>query len=85
MHKLSLAILVLLLLVSCGGGSSGSSSDNDSGGTELNPEVPPITSGNWYKPSVLVTWQWQLQGAVNTSYNVDIYDIDLFDSSAALI
>lgn len=25
------------------------------------------------------TWQWQLQGTINTSYNVNVYDIDLFD------
>lgn len=26
------------------------------------------------------TWQWQLQGEVNTSYDVDVYDVDLFDT-----
>lgn len=25
------------------------------------------------------TWQWQLQGEVNEGYDVDVYDIDLFD------
>jgi len=27
------------------------------------------------------TWQWQLQGDLNTSYDVTLYDIDLFDTS----
>lgn len=40
---------------------------------------------SWYKPPVSVTWQWQLAGVVNERYNVDLYDIDLFDSSVALI
>ncbi len=40
---------------------------------------------DWYQPPVSATWQWQLQGAVDTSYDVDIYDIDLFDSSKSLI
>jgi len=31
------------------------------------------------------TWQWQLQGDLNTSYDVTLYDIDLFDSSAETI
>jgi len=31
------------------------------------------------------TWQWQLQKEINTSYDVEIYDIDLFDSSTQLI
>ena len=38
-----------------------------------------------YKPSLSTSWQWQLQGDVNTSYDVDMYDIDLFDSSVELI
>ena len=40
---------------------------------------------NWYKPPVSATWQWQLDGVVNEGYNVDLYDIDLFDSPVALI
>ncbi|MEA3363930.1 MAG: endo alpha-1,4 polygalactosaminidase [Thermodesulfobacteriota bacterium] len=82
MKHLSFAILLLFLLASCG---SSSSSDNDNNSTGQNPVVPPMSTGNWYQPSVLVSWQWQLQGAVNTAYNVDIYDIDLFDSDPALI
>ena len=31
------------------------------------------------------TWQWQLQGTVDTSVDVDIYDIDLFDVPASTI
>lgn len=27
-----------------------------------------------------ITWQWQLQGDVNTNYDVDLYDVDLFDT-----
>ncbi len=34
---------------------------------------------------VTATWQWQLQGDVNTGYDVDVYDIDLFDSPTELI
>ncbi len=40
---------------------------------------------SWYKPNTQTTWQWQLSGTVNTSYAVDLYDIDLFDSSSTLI
>jgi len=34
----------------------------------------------WYKPTKDTTWQWQLTGKLNLSYDVDIYDIDLFDT-----
>jgi len=39
----------------------------------------------WYQPAVGVTWQWQLKGVVNPDYDVELYDIDLFDSSETLI
>lgn len=39
----------------------------------------------WYKPVKSVTWQWQLKDKINTEYRVDLYDIDLFDSSESLI
>jgi hypothetical protein len=33
----------------------------------------------------MLTWQWQLQGTIDTTLNVDMYDIDLFDTSEAVI
>jgi len=44
---------------------------------------PPATDGDWYRPTVETTWQWQLQpdadGGINANYNADVYDLDLFD------
>lgn len=48
-------------------------------------DAPALTTGGWYHPPLNVTWQWQLKGTINTSYPVEIYDIDLFDSSESLI
>ena len=70
--------VLAMALVGCGGDSSGPQ------GT-LDPNIPPITDGNWYRPGVATTWQWQLLGTVNTAYSVDVYDIDLFDVSASTI
>jgi len=36
-------------------------------------------------PVPKVTWQWQLQGDINTSYDVDMYDIDLFNTKQEII
>ncbi len=44
-----------------------------------------IFSGEWYRPAVNDTWQWQLQGTIDTSYDVDIYDIDLFEAPQDVI
>lgn len=49
------------------------------------PRDVPLGDGEWWHPAVDASWQWQLQGPVNVSYDVDIYDIDLFDSDAQLI
>jgi hypothetical protein len=36
-------------------------------------------------PQVSNTWQWQLTGKIDTQYDVDVYDIDLFDAPQATI
>jgi hypothetical protein len=38
-----------------------------------------------WQPVVTDTWQWQLTGAINTSYNVALYDIDLFETPVETI
>ncbi len=51
----------------------------------FNKNLQPITKGDWYKPTKNTSWHWQLQGDINTSHNVEIYDIDLFDTDKSLI
>jgi hypothetical protein len=40
--------------------------------------------GIWI-PAASTTWQWQLQGTLNTTVDAAMYDIDLFDHSAAVV
>ncbi len=40
---------------------------------------------NIYKPNAGISWQWQLTGDLNMNYDVDLYDIDLFETSEAEI
>ncbi|NOZ49110.1 MAG: DUF362 domain-containing protein [Chloroflexi bacterium] len=43
-------------------------------------------SPGWWKPAVNTTWQWQLGGAsIDSSFDVDMYDIDLFDNDAGTV
>jgi hypothetical protein len=39
----------------------------------------------WWKPKPGLSWQWQLQGTIDTSKDVDVYDIDLFDAPQSKI
>ncbi len=46
--------------------------------------TPPSTGAHW-QPAPGLKWHIQYTGALNTSLNVDVYNIDLFDTSAATI
>lgn len=87
MRPFGLLTITVLALSGCDtlGGGAG---DGD-GGPAIDPANPPVTNGAWMRPAATATWQWQLQpgadGKINTAYNVDVYDIDLFDASADVI
>lgn len=49
------------------GCNSDEASDNENS-TKLNPDVQPITDGDWYRPSTSVTWQWQLEREASISH-----------------
>ncbi len=68
-----MVLSAVLLIAACGGGSSDRGDADNNGG-----------AGRW-QPQLSDTWQWQLTGTVNTSYDVDVYDIDLFDNTASVI
>ena len=70
--KENIYILVILLSLSACGGSHARNNTS----SENQP---------WYHPSPLVTWQWQLQGEINTNYTTEIYDIDLYDTPKTVI
>lgn len=68
------------------GNGNTNSNSNDNGSTD---NTVPVTDGDWYRPLVSTTWQWQLQpdsnGDINIGYDVDVYDIDLFDVDKSVI
>lgn len=72
-----LASLALALSTACGGA-------NDDDRVEPYESEPPIPGG-WFQPTALDTWQWQIEESLNASYDVDVYDIDLFENDAASI
>ncbi len=40
---------------------------------------------SWWRPAPGTSWQWQLSGTIDTSFNVQMYDIDLFDAPQSVI
>lgn len=56
----------------------------------IDVEVAPIEttateSTNWWLPEPGASWQIQFTGEIDASLDVDLYDLDLFDTSAELI
>jgi len=56
---------------------------------EKEPVVPPKPKVEkevtWYKPEVDASWHWQLNGKINMNRDVDVYIIDLFDTTVSQI
>ncbi len=73
--------LILSILNACGGSSS--IKENSKNGVSNSTNIEDKKS--WYTPDKNTSWQWQLSGNINSSYDVDLYDIDLFDNSIELI
>ena len=46
------------------------------------PAAPADPSTIRWKPPAHVTWQWQLTGPLDLSVNAQVYDVDLFSTSA---
>ena len=80
-----LLLPALLLILSC----RLSEVTNNGTGAAPDLDVPPIATGQWFRPTLDTTWQWQLQpdamGNINTGCDVDVYDLDLFDVPDAVI
>lgn len=49
------------------------------------PPPPPPPTGDIWQPTPGTSWQLQLQGEIDTGYNVQMYDIDLFDTPQSVI
>jgi hypothetical protein len=48
--------------------------------------APVDTEAEWWQPQPATTWQWQLAGdVIDTSFDVDVYDLDAFDTSAEVV
>ncbi|GAB4532542.1 MAG: endo alpha-1,4 polygalactosaminidase [Anaerolineales bacterium] len=49
------------------------------------PTATVIPAPPWWQPAPGTSWQWQLSGAIDTSPDVQMYDIDLFDAPQSVI
>jgi hypothetical protein len=80
--RLLVAFALVLGLAACDGTDDG---PTPAPPADLDPNVAPVTEGEWVRPAVDVTWQWQLDGPINTTYDVALYDTDLWETPDATI
>jgi endo-alpha-1,4-polygalactosaminidase (GH114 family) len=90
------ATMALLILASCSPPDAvslqGSPVDARSSGALLpTAETREVSdegtsSEIWWRPSAGASWQWQLTDLpIDSSFDVDVYDIDLFDNNASTV
>jgi len=65
-----------------GGGAAGGGSGGGSGGGATGGGAG-ATDGGWWKPRPGTSWQWQLSGPLDPSFDVQVYDVDLFETTQA--
>lgn len=45
-----------------------------------------VSIAEWWRPTAGLSWQWQLHGSpTDQSFDVDVYDIDLFENDADVV
>ncbi|MBH1934468.1 endo alpha-1,4 polygalactosaminidase [Streptomyces sp. AV19] len=77
-----LTAAALLVATGCAGTTSSPSDDaSDAASSPPAHERP----GKRWQPKPGTRWQWQLDGAVDTSVDVPVYDIDGFENDAATV
>lgn len=53
--------------------------------TDMHTTTPITAVEDWWVPPLNTSWQWQLTGIVNQSFDVDMYDIDMFNNGASVV
>jgi hypothetical protein len=76
------AVTVHAATMSAGTGSAGAGARETGSGA---PAEGSAGSRRRWAPRPGSTWQWQLSGPLDTSVSAQVYDIDLFDTSAAQV
>jgi hypothetical protein len=53
--------------------------------SEPTPSSNPTQASSWWRPEPGLSWQWQLQGEIDTSVDVPVYGVDLFDTPDSVL
>jgi hypothetical protein len=96
--RISPLVVVALVLAPCAGMLPACEAPPGTVAPDLGSPAPPndaaaaldATAGDgaplaWWGPAPGTSWQWQLQGTIDTTVDAHVYDIDLFDAPQSVI
>lgn len=83
-REICLALGIMLGLMGCGVIPATAVPDAQAPSPHGVLPAPVACPGCWH-PAVRTSWQWQLTGAIDTSIDVEMYDVDLFDVSKSTV
>jgi len=82
----SISKLFLLLTLVLSSACAQQSSSEPEAQAPINSAPPAGNKDqNWWRPTPGTSWQIQLSGTVDTSFDVQVYDVDLFETEAKTI
>src|SRR3989442_2261340 len=79
-----LAAALVLLLPAARVPATGVPPAVDGRGRSFSPPAPVACPGCWH-PGLVTSWQWQLSGHLDPSFDVQMYDVDAFETSASQV
>jgi hypothetical protein len=81
----SLAIVMVVVIAGACDDGPAPAPESTAVSTSLARTSTSGPTGEIWRPAPGTTWQWQLTGPIDTSYDVDMYDIDLFEAPQSVI
>lgn len=78
-------LLAALIAAGCSGSDGAEDRDGDGGGGDTAPATRPPRRADIWKPAPGTTFQYQLNGPIDTSVDADAFILDLFDTSDELV
>jgi len=76
---------LLVLLAACAGKADDTSSADETGSAGDTGDTDPAPSGDVWAAAPGTSWQIQYSGRLDVSLDVDMYDLDLFDTPDAIV
>lgn len=80
--RFSILIIITIIFMGCQVVVVDNDEDN---AIIISNDVLPITEGNWYKPPINTSWQYQLKGPINADFGVSVYIVNLLDTIESFI